>query len=154
VLANYGESLRMYGQPEEGLDQLRNSSEIYHRAKRDTDKYFAQHIDWQAACELELGHYPEPQQLLDQSPRIYQKTGGLTGNRHLLPRAALLIATGRVKEAQEVLESAAGQSGNQTPDTSARLEFAVFLADTELAAGDSDKAIRVTAEALKVIEHN
>jgi tetratricopeptide (TPR) repeat protein len=96
----------------------------------------------------------EATRLSEEASRIYRQTGGLSGNRQLLPRAQLLIAIGREREAADMLEQAASYSDGRSQISNPGLLFALSRAESKLAVKNYDEAIRMATEVMGVVERN
>jgi eukaryotic-like serine/threonine-protein kinase len=157
ILAAYGDALRIYGNPEEGLSQIERAVDVTRRGKRTEEQSFAQRLDLQALCEIELGHIADAGRLVEESDAIYKKTGGLYSGftlQSFVPRANLLNARGRAEEAKQMLKQFASWAGDRAKVSSTRLSFKLTQAETELALGSYDEAIRDAEEVRRVVENN
>jgi serine/threonine-protein kinase len=109
ALTAYGSRLAAYGQTEAGLALLSQATEIRRRAKRTGGRAYARGQELMALAEIELGHYPSAESLLDQASAVHARIGDTAESgmldSALLARIELLLARRNAAEAAKVIRA-------------------------------------------------
>ncbi len=157
ALTAYGSRLIAYGRVEAGLPLLAEATAIRQRAKRTGGRAFARGQELMALAEIELGHYSQAEQLLDQAAAVRAKIGDTAGSgmldSALVARAQLLLARGESEAAAKTVQAiSAPESNGQI--TIWWLEYSMAAARTELAQGGYEGALRRITAVLQRIENS
>ncbi|HKV79121.1 MAG TPA: protein kinase [Candidatus Sulfotelmatobacter sp.] len=150
VFLEYGRSLSNNGRVEDGLAFVSKAVEN-RRKNRPGTRYLAQMLQQQALILLELGRYAEAQKLMDEADAISTKVNYPTPYIAADERAHLLIATGRVNEADSALNAfhpSAPAPGAMALDA---LKVSASRAEIALARQDGETAARLSAQVVQEI---
>ncbi|MBZ5719796.1 MAG: protein kinase [Acidobacteriia bacterium] len=150
VFLEYGRSLAYAGRLEEGLAYVSKAVEN-RRKNRPGTRYLAQMFEQQASILLELGRYADAQRLMDEADVINKKVSYPTPYIVADDRARLLIATGRVNDADSALNAfhpSAPAPGAMALDA---LKVLASRAEIALARGDGESAARLSAQVVQEI---
>jgi serine/threonine-protein kinase len=150
VFLEYGKSLSNAGRLEDGLAYVSKAVEN-RRKNRPGTRYLAQMLQQQALILLELGRYAEAQRLMDEADAIAKKVNYPTPYITADERARLLIASGRVNEADSALNAfhpSAPAPGAMALDA---LKVLASRAEVALARGDGETAARLSAQVIQEI---
>lgn len=121
------------------------------RKNRPGTRYLAQMFEQQASILLELGRYADAQRLMDEADVINKKVSYPTPYIVADDRARLLIATGRVNDADSALNAfhpSAPAPGAMALDA---LKVLASRAEIALARGDGESAARLSAQVVQEI---
>jgi tetratricopeptide (TPR) repeat protein len=157
VLALSRRALDMYGDAEEALARISQAVDIHRHAPRSPMLAFAQRLDWKAAFEIELGDYARAEDDLKESFAVWQQAGGLAAqfrNYVFAPRARMLLAQGRAREAWDFLNQFVQKDDGPAVMTRGGVEYAVVRCEATLALSLFDDARRIAAEARSKIENS
>jgi serine/threonine protein kinase len=148
VFVEYGRSLANAGRWEEGLTYVLKAVEN-RRKNRPGTRYLAQMLYLQASILIDMGHYPEAGQLLDEAEAIAKKVNYPTPYIGADERARLLIAVGRSREADSALDAfhpAAPPAGALELNS---LRLQVSRAENALARGEAESANRLAGQVIQ-----
>ena len=150
VFLEYGRSLSNAGRLEDGLTYVSKAVEN-RRKNRPGTRYLAQMLQQQAWILLELGRYAEAQRLMDEADIIAKKVNYPTTYIAADERASLLIATGRVSEADSALN--AFHPSEPAPGAMAldALKVLASRAEIALARGDGETAAHLSGQVTQEI---
>ena len=146
VFLEYGRSLANAGRWEEGLTYVLKAVEN-RRKNRPGTRYLAQMLYLQASILIDMGHYAEAGQLLDEAEAIAKKVNYPTPYLAADERSRLLIVTGRSREADSALDAfhpTAAPAGALELDS---LKLQVSRAENALARGEAENARRLAGQA-------
>ena len=150
VFLEYGRSLSNAGRLEDGLAYVAKAVENRRRNRPGT-RYLAQMLQHQALILLELGRYAEAQKLMDEADAISKKVNYPTPYIAADERTHLLIATGRVNDADAALN--AFHPSMPAPGAMAldALRVSASRAEIALARRDGDTAAQLSAQVVREI---
>ncbi|MBS1858124.1 MAG: serine/threonine protein kinase [Acidobacteria bacterium] len=148
VRDGYGIHLLRYGRTEEGVAMLALAEQGRLRGHGRDSHDFINTMEWMASGETDLGHYRKAEDILAEAAGIRSRLSPSSPAEitdSLLSRAGLLVATGRARDAGELLARSPFEP-HPAQISYGWLDIALARAEAELARGRPDAAIALAHE--------
>jgi len=148
ILTGYGRSLTRYGRIEEGL-QFLQAAERNQRKYRPGAMVLALVLEREALALSELGGYDEAERTLDEAESIHRTIHDQASqlNDHVMARAHVLLAAGKLPAARAALEKFVAPTTSNGAWSESALHLSVARAELELLDGNSQGALGLIAAA-------
>jgi eukaryotic-like serine/threonine-protein kinase len=147
VFLEYGWALAKMGRLEDGLAYISRAAEN-RRKNRPGTRYLAQILERQAWVLMEMGRYAEAQHVADESAQIAQRVKAPATYLGTSERARLLLATGRIHEADATLEAFHPPAPAPVSLSLDALELQLSKGEIALEHGDGDISARLADQVI------